>query len=1204
MMTKMTLLKYLPWLMMLCGLGGNALGQGAAPADPAPSFYQESGISRTREYINQHDAEHIDPFTGKLQYHFVDLFIPGNGGMDLKLQRSYNSVGELIGLVHEITPMGLGWTMHFGRMLKPFDPLNPAYICNQNLPILELSDGSRRIFYNAINSASGFISTDFWKAECGTDPQVAMVFYSPDGTQYEVRNNGHVNNYSQISFNVSKITDRNGNWIKINYQYLPNTISAIKSVTTSDGRALIFEYGIQGSALAKVTNGIVDGSGFATKDGGDGRIVEYVQSPVESSYTFLKEAILPNGEKWKFEYQNTPGSAGHYSMRQILQPTGGKIDYIYSFIEFGLMPGTAKGTSITKKTATKTDLIDGQLAAPTTETWTYQYLPATERLLISIDQLTGDFIMHWKCTDTLASYAGLDRTIISGPNGAQTLGHFGYNSISSGFVHTIGVNVCTVQAEQIISPTITSIQISNIPLVGPSGSNASDSDTSAILSTGQFIGRFGESFTTTFSNFDSYGNPRTITEVGSNTKVTDVTYNIIPSKWIIRQRKNETATEGIESLSTTRTFDSNGNMLNETHAGVTTSYTYNANGDIASKKDALLKTTQYSNYHRGIARAEQQPGNVFIARVVSDAGNITSETDGEGATTSFSYDALNRVTGIAHPIGNPVSVVWTQNTRTVTRGSYIAETRFDSFGREVRVEHKDTYIDPNRGPSMPLVKTYMVDSLGRRTFESYPNSTMGTKTNYDLLNRPTLIFNEYLPAMNGNGDSYVSFQSNSYRNFGVRRKNERDIYMFYKYRTYGNPDKTGLLEVSENYQSPTQANVFFNLDTYVTINRNIAGQMTSVVQNGVNRLYGYNTNNFLVSVTEPETGVTTMGRDAIGNLASRQVENSAITTYSYDDRNRLVGIVYPAGTPSVVKTYFNDDKLKSIDNGVAKRDYIYDANKNLTNETLTIGAKVFPLAYGYNANDAHTFIRYGSNKIVNYAPDAFGRPTRATPYVSSVAYHPSGQVSNYTFANGVASTINLNERQWPNSLKIARTNTLFDIYYGYDYVGNVTSINDGVDSSYDKYFGYDHIDRLIQINGVSQSIHYSLSGDITAQRQDTGTLTYQYDGIKRRLLNVSGTQAYAMQYDIYGNTINNGKNVFSYNDASHMKCANCGFTNEVLYEYDGNGVRVKSRKNNTDTFYMYGFSGQLLWEETPNTSLKEYIYLGGKQIATREQILP
>jgi hypothetical protein len=49
--------------------------------EPIPSFYQEPGLPSNRATVNQSLGEHIDPFTGKLQLHFTDLVLPGNGSL-------------------------------------------------------------------------------------------------------------------------------------------------------------------------------------------------------------------------------------------------------------------------------------------------------------------------------------------------------------------------------------------------------------------------------------------------------------------------------------------------------------------------------------------------------------------------------------------------------------------------------------------------------------------------------------------------------------------------------------------------------------------------------------------------------------------------------------------------------------------------------------------------------------------------------------------------------------------------------------------------------------------------------------------------------------------------------------------------------------------------------------------------------------------
>lgn len=1155
------MIKLVPWLVLLMGLTGTAHADGVD--EPIPSFYEEPGISRTRDYVNQHANERIDPFTGKLQWHFVDLFIPGNGGLDLKVQRSYNSLNEQ--LLPDYSPVGLGWTMHFGRVLRRANNL----ICDNvngplSNPVLEMPDGGRRVLYLALDHVS-WITTDFWKAECNlAGGGGGLNVISPDGTRYEMTFRGTPMGSSTHPINtyyVSKVTDRNGNWINYSYAFSSDgpygALSLITGATTSDGRSLTFNY------VNQVLDTITDG----------GRTWTYVQTPLAGVFNtnVLKEVKRPDGNSWKFEYNETStGNPGGYSMRQAKYPTGGTIDYTYNYINFAATPWIPRSTVVTQKVASPSD------------TWTWTYTPATQPITPNSE---GGF--DYSMPPTAAQAPTLDRTTVVGPDGTRTRYHVGYNSAFSGIAYLIGFQLGTTSNFDVESYSASPILISDQVNVRPGNSLVADGATAAVLTTSHYIGRFGESFYTQFDNFDDFGNPQTITEQGNEVKTTNLTYNIDTAKWLIRQKKNETIAVGNETLAITRSFDPKGNLLMETRAGVPTSYGYTPEGDLASRTDARNKSTAYSSYFRGIPRAESQPENVNISRSVSNDGNVTAQTDGEMATTNFTFDGLGRVTGVTHPLSNPVAVTWGATMRTVTRGPYRSVTTFDAFGREASVQHTDTI------RAETITQTYKVDALGRRVFASYPNSTLGTGFNYDMLSRPTYVFNEFNPS----DSSWQSYRKTDHFSYGVQVRNENGWNFLYKNRSYGSPDAKELMSI----QTPMD---FGGPST--TITRNVAGQMTAVTQDGVTRSYGYDSRLFLTSMTEPETGLTTMGRDAVGNLTSRQVGISGQTAYAYDDRGRLTTITYPAGTPGVVKTYFKDDKLKSIDNGIAQRDYVYDTNKNLTSETLKVGTKVFPITYGYDGNDAHASLQYGSTKVVTYAPDAFGRPRQAAPYVTTVAYHPTGQASSFTYANGVQTTVGLDGRQRPASLQIAKSSNLFNTSYFYDPVGNVAAIEDAVDTSYNKYMSYDALDRLRGADGPwgSGVVSYDLRGNITDQSFGTFGLTYAYDPATQRLASVTGSKAYTMNYDFYGNVTANGTTTFTYNDAANMQCAQCGQANEILFDYDGTNQRVWKRKGGLETFFVYGVGGQLLWEETPGSALKEYIYLGGKQIATREQVLP
>lgn len=155
-----------------------------------PDFYKDPGIQPNRSYVNQGFGEFIDPFTGALQLHYVDIHLPGNGGFDLKVVRSYNStsVEPTNPALHE-SLAGVGWNIHFGRVLKSRE----TSICfNKNSqtiadnPVLELPDGSRQLLAFTGTTAPLLITTQRWRADCITSGAGGLAVTSPDGTRYDM----------------------------------------------------------------------------------------------------------------------------------------------------------------------------------------------------------------------------------------------------------------------------------------------------------------------------------------------------------------------------------------------------------------------------------------------------------------------------------------------------------------------------------------------------------------------------------------------------------------------------------------------------------------------------------------------------------------------------------------------------------------------------------------------------------------------------------------------------------------------------------------------------------------------------------------------------------------------------------------------------------------------------------------------------------
>ena len=477
----------------------------------------------------------------------------------------------------------------------------------------------------------------------------------------------------------------------------------------------------------------------------------------------------------------------------------------------------------------------------------------------------------------------------------------------------------------------------------------------------------------------------------------------------------------------------------------------------------------------------------------------------------------------------------------------------------------------------------------------------------------------------------------------VSETDERGKQTDYIYRAYGHPDNSRVLK---NILSPD------NLCTL--IGYNTLGQATYVHQGdidpdsggclGFTRYLTYDTRYFLSSEDNPETGITTYGRDELGNMTSRQVGASGVTSFTYDGRNRLTFTDYPGTTPDVTRQYDENDNLLRVENADSLHLYLYDANDNLDTEMIGIGGNTFTIGYTYNQNDALATVLYPSGRLLSYAPDAFGRPRQAAPYVTAVDYHPSGQIQQLSYANGQTTEMTLNNRLWVQRMHSHGAAEATDLTYLYDSIGNVESIADAIDTVNNRALVYDANNRLTSANGQwgTASFTYSARGDIE-DKQVNSTLTKNFYQQVQLLTDIlynptfdgtywSSGRYDLLSYDDYGNIaeieshdaaeiFNNGiieQTYYTYDDAANLRQVHrvnySAFPSIVTthdYGYDGNNLRVSKSTSDvlgvTQTQYAYAKNGNLLGEYEPATSVqygKEYFYLGSQLIASAQENQP
>jgi hypothetical protein len=1190
-----------------------ALAIGATHAAEIRDYYSEPGLNPFKETEGHNSTEHIDPFSGTLQLMYTDLKVPGNGGMDIVVSRTY-TVPQ--GQPSEDDSVGVGWTIHFGRLVVPSQYANA--ICSQTAvggntddnPSIERPDGGREMLFLNTNLNDGsLITKSNWRAECinPSDPSAGVMVTSPGGVQYRMDVRQTINTDQggvDTSFETSLIEDLHGNTLTIAHGTITTGVNSglryITSVTASDSRVVTFSYldenDLPVSALSKGAR-----LSSVTANGQTWQY-NYVQIPeiwpnMNGLHRYqLSEVVRPEGSAWQYQYNPDLGNgAGSFAVTQVTFPYGGITNYTYQKVRF--YAGDVNETNVIATKATSgRDVVPG--------TWTYTFAPGSV-----LSSQTGRY---------------LDETVVVAPNGKDRYLHYGhtyfYQTVNG--LWAIGLlqrhelyatNDTLVWSEQ---PGWDKRRVSDeYYRHGHQSDPAYDDATYAAIQTQQYTTVDGRPHSVVFTGHDAYGNPTEKTEVATgwfesgsdqSDRVTQYTYLNDTSRWIIGRVQDETLVgEGTIS----RTFDPvTGDLLSESKYGVTTTYTYTAAGDIETTTDARSNVTTFSNYKRGTAQLEERPEGVSIARVVNDSGTVAQYTNGRGYTTGFSYDDLNRVVGIDFPINNDVTVQWLSDRKVLTRGSYQETVVFNGFAQAEETTRKDL-----SDPANTTVTTRTgYNALGQKVFESYPNSLEGETYVLDVRGRQTRVTHP---------DG--SYRSTEYLGVEVEETNERGFVTTYKYHDYGDESQR-MLQTTEQFDDQTQNTI----ETYTT--RNKLGQLTRITQQGyapdpstgVLTLYakarelGYDSRKFLTSEINPETGTTIYGRDEIGNMTTRQIGTSGTTIYVYDGLNRQTDINYPTGTSDVHIEYDGNNNVELASAGANVREYVYDENNNLTQEVITSGARAFAIDYAIDGNDFVSTVTYPSGRVVDYSPDAFGRPTAASPYVTSVLYHPNSQPSQFTYANGQVTQIAQNDRLWVSHITADNgAEIAVDLDYGYDVGGNVETITDTEDTENTRTLQYDSIDRLLmsQTAALTDQYQYDPWGNIVHRETDSWVQDRAHSNLRLARMDYDNGNYDLFGYDTYGNVTSHDKyrspsnnfEEYTYNDAmqlTHAETTVDGFS--VVsheYEYDADGMRV-SRDDGSlaKTYFVYARGGNLLGEylnQNPEYG-KEYFYLGSRLVAS------
>jgi RHS repeat-associated protein/uncharacterized repeat protein (TIGR01451 family) len=504
-----------------------------------------------------------------------------------------------------------------------------------------------------------------------------------------------------------------------------------------------------------------------------------------------------------------------------------------------------------------------------------------------------------------------------------------------------------------------------------------------------------------------------------------------------------------------------------------TTYTYDANGNLASETDPLGRTTSYSYDNLGLPRSLTRP-------LPAPTGHAPTGSTASN-TTSYLYDDFGRLIEIDEPLGRVTKYVYDNNG------------------------NKSSATDPNGNTT-----TYQYDALNRLILTTFPTKPATTESRtydfrgnlldltdeaghvthnvYDLAGRLISVTTAF-----GTGDASTS--SYTYYDDG-RKKTQTD--------PLGNPT-TYVYDEAGRLTSITDALGHQATNAYDDVNRLIA----ATDPNHHTVKYSYDSRGRQQVVTYPDSTTSAQAYDSANNLLSVTDQAAGKLQYTYDDANQLLSAIQanhpdPAHNTTTY-TYDNlgDLATRTDANGHATRQ-VFDVLGEVTSETFPAGGSSQVSTYDLagnlltrqDFNGKITSFSYDTlNQLIGITPD----PSLSQPAVS-FTYSPTGRIATMTDAGGTISYTYDNQDRV--TAKAAPAGTLT---YTYDAAGNLTSMASSHPNGVSVSYTYDRLNRLSTVTdnrlpvGKGTSVYtYDAAGNLATMTLPNGVVsTFTYDNLDR-----------------------------------------------------------------------------------------------------------
>ena len=604
-----------------------------------------------------------------------------------------------------------------------------------------------------------------------------------------------------------------------------------------------------------------------------------------------------------------------------------------------------------------------------------------------------------------------------------------------------------------------------------------------------------------------------------------------------------------------------------------TRFEYFGNDDSTCATDPALCTFRKGDLRKTIDAL----GRVTEVLGYDPQGRLLSVIDTNGVTTDYGYDPRGSVATIKQRGANDS----TESDDRITRFKYyftgLVETITQPGGLMTSYNydsaHRVVSVDDNSGGSL----RFTLDKAGNRKVED------NKRANGSIARTLSRVYNVL-----GQLEALKDASQNA---------------TIFRYDANGNVDRVtdALGRKTDRFYDPlnrltqTLADVG-GVEAKTIVEYNALDQVTRVQDpKGLNTIYVYNGFGDQTRLTSPDTGITDFTYDAAGLLATRKDANdTAAHRYTYDALNRPKTISYTAtGGPDVEYDYDTVNSACAADETFAigrvtamraegtELKYCYDRFGQVTRKVQSVGGQSFTLRYAYTGTGRLQSLTYPDGAIADYIRDSQGRiqeigitpaaGTRST-VVKNAYYNPLGPVAGWNYGNGrsLQRTYDLDYR--PKSIRDTASGGL-SLGYGYNAVGELTDLKDGLLSGSLAKYDYDTLGHLtVTRDGPTGTPleTYTYGDKVNRTKLLRGTITDNYDvsATSHRLNSVAGV---SRSYDAVGNTIAIGGTAkeFVYNANDRMKQVKQNGVVAMGYRYNAKGERIAAINADTGPVTIY-----------------------------------